>query len=52
MDGIDQAKIKEAFGIAPQKVVPMLVAVGYMRPGATLLPRNIRFSADRFAKFE
>ncbi|WP_022851296.1 nitroreductase family protein [Limisalsivibrio acetivorans] len=52
MDGFDEAKVKEIFGIDEKDVVPMLIAVGSLQPGKTLLPRNVRFSPERFARFE
>jgi nitroreductase len=52
MDGFDEGKIKEAFGIKAGKVIPMLIAVGKFKEGATVRPRNIRFAPNMFAKFE
>lgn len=52
MDGFDEAKIKEAFGINAGKVVPMLIAVGRFKDGASLPDRKMRFSPERFARFE
>jgi nitroreductase len=52
MDGFDEAQVKEAFRIAPEKLVPLLVAVGRLKPGITLLPRGLRFPVTRFARFD
>ncbi|MGE4496379.1 MAG: nitroreductase family protein [Deferribacterales bacterium] len=52
MDGFDEVKVKEAFGIDPGRVVPMLIALGRFREGASLPDRKMRFSPERFARFE
>jgi len=52
MDGFDEDKIKEEFGIKSGKVIPMLIAVGRFKDGASLPDRKMRFSSERFAKFE
>ncbi|QAR31987.1 nitroreductase family protein [Geovibrio thiophilus] len=52
MDGFDEGKIKEAFGIKADKVVPMLIAVGRFKDGVSLPDRKMRFSPERFARFE
>jgi len=52
MDGFDEACIKKEFNIAEDKIIPMLVAVGYLKPGITLLPRAFRRDIDEFVKFE
>jgi len=40
MDGFDEGAIKKTFGIPENKIIPMLVAVGYLKSGITLLPRR------------
>ncbi len=50
MDGFDEEAIKKEFGISEGKIIPCLVAVGYLRPGVNLLPRY-RFPVDEIAKF-
>lgn len=52
MDGFDEDKVKQAFGIKKDKVVPMLVAVGKLKKGVKLLPPKRRFTAKEFAGFE
>ncbi|MBA4373442.1 MAG: nitroreductase family protein [Thermodesulfovibrio sp.] len=52
MDGFDEACIKKEFGIADDKIIPMLVAVGYLKPGITLLPRAFRRDISEFVTFE
>ncbi|MBI5638937.1 MAG: nitroreductase family protein, partial [Nitrospirae bacterium] len=37
MDGFDEACIKKEFNIPDDKIIPMLIAVGFLRPGITLL---------------
>ena len=52
MDGFDEECIKKEFNIPDDKIIPMLVAVGYLRSGITLLPRAFRRELDEFVKFE
>ncbi len=52
MDGFDEDCVKREFGIPEDKVIPMLIAVGYLRPGITLLPRAFRRALDEFVRFE
>jgi len=51
MDGFDEACIKKEFDIPEDKIIPMLVCVGYLKPGITLLPRAFRRSIEEFVKF-
>ncbi len=51
MDGFDEACIKKEFGIADDAIIPMLVAVGYLKPGITLLPRAFRRDINEFTTF-
>lgn len=48
MDGFDEEAIKKEFGIAPDKIIPMLIAVGYLKEGVKLLPRAFRRPIDEF----
>lgn len=48
MDGFDEEAIKRAFRIPQDKIIPMLVAVGYLRRGVNLLPRAFRRPIDEF----
>ena len=52
MDGFDEDCIKREFNIPDDKIIPMLIAVGYLRPRITLLPRAFRRSVKEFVKFE
>ena len=52
MDGFDEACIKKEFGIPDDKIIPMLIAVGYFKSGFTLLPRAFRRKLDDFVKYE
>ncbi|MDH5769078.1 MAG: nitroreductase family protein [Nitrospirota bacterium] len=52
MDGFDEDCIKKEFTIPNDKIIPMLIAVGYMKPGITLLPRAFRRNIKEFVKFE
>ncbi len=52
MDGFDEECIKKEFNIPEDKIIPVLVAVGNLRTGITLLPRAFRRSIEEFASFE
>ncbi|HHD11668.1 MAG TPA: nitroreductase family protein [Deltaproteobacteria bacterium] len=52
MDGFDEDAIKKEFNIEEGKLIPMLVAAGYLRKGIELLPRAFRKGVDEFARFE
>lgn len=52
MDGFDEAKLKKEFNIPEDKLIPMLVAVGSLRKGVTLLPRAFRRELDEFVSHE
>jgi len=51
MDGFDGECIKKEFGIPQDKIIPMLIAVGWLRPGITLLPRAFRRNLSEFISF-
>lgn len=51
MDGFDEDCVKKAFGIPEDKVIPLLVAVGYMKEGVTPLERPMRRSLDEFVSY-
>jgi len=51
MDGFDEDCIKKEFNIPADKIIPMLITVGYLRSGITLLPRAYRKSFDDFVTF-
>jgi putative NAD(P)H nitroreductase len=52
MDGFNEECIKKEFHIPDDKIIPMLVAVGYLRSGVTLLPRVFRKELNEFVQFE
>ncbi|MFA5352793.1 MAG: nitroreductase family protein [Thermodesulfovibrionales bacterium] len=52
MDGIDEDCIKRDFGIGEDKIIPMLIAVGYLKAGITLLPRAYRRGISDFVRFD
>lgn len=52
MDGFDEAKVKEAFGIPERFIIPMLIAVGSLKEGVTLLPRGMRRPLEEFVHNE
>lgn len=48
MDGFDEACIKNEFAIPDDKIIPMLIAVGHLKNGVTLLPRAFRRDIEEF----
>ncbi|OGS11938.1 MAG: nitroreductase [Elusimicrobia bacterium RIFOXYA2_FULL_58_8] len=42
VDGFDEERVKKEFGISAGAVIPLLICVGYLKPGAKLLPRAFR----------
>ncbi len=52
MDGFDEDAIKKEFGIEEDRLIPMLVAVGYLKKGTELLPRAFSMDVDEFTRFE
>lgn len=48
MDGFDEESIKKEFAIPTDKIIPMLIAVGYLKEGVKLLPRAFRRPIDEF----
>jgi putative NAD(P)H nitroreductase len=52
MDGFDEDSIKKEFHIPPEKIIPMLIAVGNLKSGVTLLPRAFRRNIGEFVKYE
>ncbi len=51
MDGFDEDCIKREFGIPAGMIIPMLITVGYLKSGVTLLPRAYRKNLDDFVTF-
>lgn len=52
MDGFDEDCVKKEFNVPEDKIIPMLIAVGYLRQEVTLLPRAFRREISEFVKFE
>jgi len=52
MDGFDEDRLKKEFGINENCVVPMLIAVGQIKPDMKLLPRAMRRPVNAFVRFE
>lgn len=52
MDGFDETCIKREFNIPEDKIIPMIIAVGYLRNGITLLPRAFRRSLEEFVTYD
>jgi nitroreductase len=52
MDGFDEDCIKKEFNIPEDKIIPMLIAVGYIKQGITLLPRAFRRDIKEFVKID
>ncbi|PIS48006.1 MAG: nitroreductase family protein [Elusimicrobia bacterium CG08_land_8_20_14_0_20_51_18] len=50
MDGFDENCVKEKFGIAAGKVIPVIIGLGYLSPTARLLPRAYRKEVEEFSK--
>lgn len=51
MDGFDELCVKKEFNIPEDKIVPMLIAVGYLKSGINFLPRAWRMEFDKFVKY-
>lgn len=52
MDGFDEACVKKEFHIPDDKIIPMLIAVGYLKDGVELLPRAFRRDIKEFVKYD
>ena len=50
MEGFDEVKLKKFLGIGKDKVVPLIIAIGYKHPEKELLPRAYRFTFEEFGK--
>ena len=46
MDGFDHDGVRKAFGIPERFWIPLLMAVGHLRPGVTVAPPKWRFGPD------
>ena len=52
MDGMDPEMIKNEFHIPGNRIIPLLIAIGYPRPGLTLLPPKFRRDDAEFVKVD
>ncbi len=52
MDGFDEDAVKREFGIPQDKIIPLLIAIGKLRKGVSLLPRAFRRKFDDFVRYE
>ena len=50
MEGFDEKALKEFLNIDKDKIVPVILAIGYKDPTKTLLPRAYRFKFEEFGK--
>lgn len=48
MDGFDHEAVRAAFAIPERYWIPLLLAVGYLKPGVAVLPPKWRFSPEEF----
>lgn len=51
MDGFDEQKVKALFGLREDQIIPLLVAVGFPRPGLTLPERPFRRELKEFVSW-
>lgn len=51
MDGFDEGQVKELFGLGDRQIVPLILAVGYPKPGLVLNKRPFRRSLGEFVKW-
>ncbi|MCK9223988.1 MAG: nitroreductase family protein [Candidatus Muirbacterium halophilum] len=51
MDGFNEEKIKIKFKIDEHKKIPLIIAIGYPKPGLQLLPRAYRKPEEEFVKY-
>ena len=51
MDGFNEEKVKIKFKIDEHKIIPMIIAIGYSKPGLRLLPRAYRKPQEEYVKF-
>lgn len=51
MDGFSEDMIKKEFSISEDRIIPLILAVGYPKPGLKLLPRAFRRELNEFVKF-
>ncbi|HBG47766.1 MAG TPA: nitroreductase family protein [Deltaproteobacteria bacterium] len=52
MDGFDEGCVKKEFNIPERMIIPMLVAIGSLKPGVNLAPRAFRRELAEFVSHE
>ncbi len=52
MDGFEVACVRKEFDIPDDKIIPMLIAVGYLKKGKSALPRAFRRDIEEFTRRE
>ncbi|MBN2158458.1 MAG: nitroreductase family protein [Spirochaetes bacterium] len=50
MDGFNAEEVKREFNIPNDRIIPVLIAVGYARPDLALKPRPFRYAAGDFVR--
>jgi nitroreductase len=50
MEGFDEAKLKRFLGLGRNKLVTMVIAIGYKHPQRELLPRAFRYRFEDFGR--
>ncbi|MFZ8784539.1 nitroreductase family protein [Thermocrinis sp.] len=51
MEGFDEERLEEFWGVDKEKVIPVMLAIGYKDPQKELLPRLHRFKFEGFGRF-
>lgn len=51
MEGFDEERLKEFLGVDKDKVIPVMLTIGYKDPQRELLPRAYRFKFEEFCRF-
>jgi hypothetical protein len=51
MEGFDEERLKEFLGVDKDKLIPVMLAIGYKDPQRELLPRAYRFKFEEFGRF-
>jgi putative NAD(P)H nitroreductase len=51
MDGFVEDMVKKEFNIPEDRIIPLLIALGKLKPGVKLLPRAFRRGLDEFVKY-
>lgn len=51
MDGFSEEKIKANFNIPEDRIIPLLITLGYPKPGLKLLPRAWRRELKSYVKY-